>query len=195
MLQSRRTMRLPTSSRGYTTALNRETTKGSLRTANFPLSKTAFRVILAQPHLNNFTFKWSNSNVYAVVCNVRVKRGWCWARWPSTTSTVTGKPCDRCWHLPWPPPSISTYIVTQMTRYCILYVCSSTIYDFHKLIQVLASLQSRVVLAAEMYHTASLMHDDVSLVRFVRKPSKGLYCRSSTTLTRGAERRVWTGGE
>ena len=30
--------------------------------------------------------------------------------------------------------------------------------------QVLASLQSRVVLAAEMYHTASLMHDDVSLV-------------------------------
>ena len=28
--------------------------------------------------------------------------------------------------------------------------------------QVLASLQSRVVLAAEMYHTASLMHDDVS---------------------------------
>ena len=30
--------------------------------------------------------------------------------------------------------------------------------------QVLASLQSRVVLAAEMYHTASLMHDDVSFV-------------------------------
>ena len=57
---------------------------------------------------------------------------------------------------------------------CIAYVrsCSSTIYDFHKLQQVLASLQSRVVLAAEMYHTASLMHDDVSLVRFVRKPSK-----------------------
>ena len=28
--------------------------------------------------------------------------------------------------------------------------------------QVLTALQSRVVLATEMYHTASLMHDDVS---------------------------------
>ena len=35
------------------------------------------------------------------------------------------------------------------------------------LMQVLSSLQSRVVLAAEMYHTASLMHDDVSLGRVV----------------------------
>ena len=62
---------------------------------------------------------------------------------------------------------------TRIVEYC-MYICScsSTIYDFHKLQQVLASLQSRVVLAAEMYHTASLMHDDVSLVRFVRKPSK-----------------------
>ena len=61
----------------------------------------------------------------------------------------------------------------EVCMYCMyICMCSSTIYDFHKLQQVLASLQSRVVLAAEMYHTASLMHDDVSLVRFVRKPSK-----------------------
>ena len=47
--------------------------------------------------------------------------------------------------------------------------------------QVLASLQSRVVLAAEMYHTASLMHDDVSLVA-MNAVFSNLICKSTNNL-------------